>query len=244
MGIMLYQVNPALEFGKDDYPLLNNIASEDANSFSKIILFEYYHDNLSYLDKNFGLDVKINPLKKLPFSLRNKCQKALSGLKFKVYSDEENRGLKCRGAKTADICLARYARAVAENMNELGGCYTGVKHALLNAGVISDYGDMPKGSAYKATDYFDKYPDRFRKIKVKKEDLTSLPAGKIIVYKKEGKDGHIAITNGNRQEMSDCTDNMKWLDEYGEGASFSVYELTDNWVYDKKLKKLVFKENK
>ena len=34
----------------------------------------------------------------------------------------------------------------------------------------------------------------------------------IIVYSKSGEDGHIAITNGKGQEMSDCTDNMKWLE--------------------------------
>lgn len=64
----------------------------------------------------------------------------------------------------------------------------------------------------------------------------------IIVYSKYGEDGHIAITNGKGQEMSDCTDNMKWLEKQGKGASFKVFKLTDNWVYNEQSKKLEFKK--
>lgn len=95
-------------------------------------------------------------------------------------------------------------------------------------------------SAKDSITYFESNKDKFEKVEVTKDKLASLPAGMIIVYTKNGMDGHIAVTNGNGQEMSDCTDNMKWLDAKGEGASFVVYKLTDNWSYDEKTKKLKF----
>lgn len=156
------------------------------------------------------------------------------------YKVEDNKGINYKGARDTDICLAKYSKKVAETMDVSDTCYTGVKHALLSAGVISDYGDMPKGSAYKAKGYFDAHPDKFQKLKVSADELKNLPAGVIIVYSKAGKDGHIAITNGNKQEMSDSTDNMGWLDEHGKGATFTAYKLTDNWQYNRETMKLEF----
>ncbi|MCR5265513.1 MAG: hypothetical protein K6E29_02835 [Cyanobacteria bacterium RUI128] len=157
-----------------------------------------------------------------------------------TYQVEENKGINPKNARQIDICLAKYSKKVAEEMNVASACYTGVKHALWAAGVINDYADMPKGSAYEATSYFNEHPERFEKVKVNASQLKSLPAGYIIVYEKEGLDGHIAITNGNGQEMSDCTDNMRWLDKHDEGSSFCVYRLTDKWQYNRSTMKLEF----
>lgn len=188
--------------------------------------------------------IEIGPLKSIPDSVRLNPINNLTHFYFNhlssTYKVEENKGINGKGARPIDICLAKYALAVANEMDVAGCCYTGVKHTLWNAGVINDYGDMPKGSAHDSVKYFDENPKKFEKVNVKKEDLQKLPAGMIIVYTKDGKDGHIAITNGNGQEMSDCTDNMAWLDKEGDDAKFYVYRLTDNWEYDKETKKLKF----
>lgn len=157
-----------------------------------------------------------------------------------VYKAVDNKGINSKNSRQIDVCLAKYSKAVADELSTGGACYTGVKWAFVNAGILDDYGDMPKGSAHDAIPYFEEHKDKFEKVDVKKEDLSKLPAGMIIVYTKEGTDGHIAITNGNGQEMSDCTDNMKWLEAKGEGASFVVYKLTDNWTYNSETKKLSF----
>lgn len=164
----------------------------------------------------------------------------LFNLPFRTYQAESNKGVNLYNARKIDVCLAKYAKGVAEEISTGGACYTGVKWAFLNAGVLNNYEDMPKGSAKDSLSYFNNNPDKFEKVNVKKEDLKNLPAGMIIVYTKEGKDGHIAITNGNGQEMSDCTDNMGWLDAKGKGATFTVYKLTDNWQYNDTTKKLEF----
>lgn len=158
-----------------------------------------------------------------------------------TYKVEENKGINPKNARQIDVCLAKYSLKVAEDMDVATACYTGVKHALWAAGVIDDYGDMPKGSAYEATEYFNAHPERFEKVNVSASQLKSLPAGYIIVYEKEGLDGHIAITNGNGQEMSDCTDNMAWLDKHDKGSSFHVFRLTDKWQYNRETMKLEFK---
>ena len=167
-----------------------------------------------------------------------------NNLKLWGYKAEYNMGINGSNARESDICLARYSQKAASDIDEMNGCYTGVKYALWNSGVIKDYADMPKGSAYRAAEYFDAHPDQFKKLDVQADDLQKLPAGRIIVYKQDGEHGHIAITNGNGQEMSDCTDNMKWLESHGKNATFSVYELTDNWKYNPDTKKLEFSADK
>lgn len=157
-----------------------------------------------------------------------------------TYKTVDNVGVNSKNTRQIDVCLAKYSEKVAEELSTGGACYTGVKWAFVNAGILDDYGDMPKGSAHDAISYFDGNKDKFEKVNVKREDLSKLPAGMIIVYTKEGTDGHIAITNGNGQEMSDCTDNMKWLEAKGKGANFVVYKLTDNWSYNSDTKKLNF----
>lgn len=243
MGIMLYQVNPDGFYDKVNFFPIQNEDDKKTNDMMNLILWENFGGDLNEFDKEYGISVNTNPLRKLPLLPANKVRRLLSGLKFKVYSDVDNAGINCRNSRKADICLAKYAFLVADELNGMNGCYTAVKHALLNAGIIDDYADMPKGSAKDSITYFEEHPEKFKKLDIKKEDLFSLPAGRIIVYTKEGKDGHIAITNGMGQEMSDCTDNMKWLEEHGNGANFTVYELTENWEYNPITKKLEFKEN-
>ena len=162
---------------------------------------------------------------------------------FDTYDVENNRGVSGKNARPADVCLSKYSCEVAEDMSTLGQCYTGVKRAMVDAGVLSSYDDMPRGEAHQAVEYFDNNPDKFEKLDVKESDLSRLPAGRIIVYQKDGLPGHIAITNGKGQETSDCTDNMRWLDARGEGATYTVYKLTDNWQYNEETKKLEFHEN-
>lgn len=187
----------------------------------------------------------IGKIHEIPDSVKYSIKNNVSNLWLRnfssVYKVEENKGINPKGARQIDICLAKYSQKVAEEMDVSTACYTGVKHALWSAGVIDDYADMPKGSAYEAMSYFDAHPERFEKVNVKASELKNLPAGYICVYKKEGLDGHIAITNGNGQEMSDCTDNMKWLEQHGEGSSFAVYRLTDKWQYNRDNMKLEFK---
>ncbi len=166
----------------------------------------------------------------------------LTPSKFLTYEVVPNKGVNTNGARKTDICLANYSQKVADDISTLGACYTGVKRALWQSGVVPEYKTMPGSKAHQATEYFDSHPEQFKKLKdVTAEGLKKLPAGRIIVYKKDGETGHIAITNGYGQETSDCTDNMKWLEAKGKGSTYSAYELTDRWQYNPQSKKLEFK---
>lgn len=159
------------------------------------------------------------------------------------YKSVKDKGINYKGCGKKDAVLAQYGQRVAKDLNTQSGCYTGVKHALTSAGVLKDYGDMPKGHAKQATEYFDKHPERFQKVDAKTTaDLKKLPAGHIVVYKNNdpSKSGHIAITNGNGQEYSDHTGNMNWNEE--NKGTHSVYKLTDGWEYNPATKKLEFKK--
>lgn len=182
--------------------------------------------------KHISDSITLNP--------KNQLARFYNGLNFGDYKVVANKGISYNKARDIDICLAKYAKKVAEEMDVSSQCYTGVKYTLWSAGVISDYADMPRGGACQAKNYFDAHPDKFEKLNISANDLKSLPAGVIIVYNKKGKDGHIAITNGKGQEMSDSTDNMGWLNKHGKGASFTAYKLTDNWQYNRETKKLEF----
>ncbi len=157
------------------------------------------------------------------------------------YKTETNEGINEEDdrASDADIYLAKYSKEIADYLETMSYCYTGVKHAFLSAGVIDNYKDMPKGNAKEAKNYFEKNPEKFKQVEIDKDELKQLPAGRIIVYSHKTLPGHIAITNGLGQEMSDHTGNMKWLDEHPDG-DFDVYELSDNWKVDYKTKKLYF----
>lgn len=200
----------------------------------------------AYLKNNEQIvAVPIGEIHTIPDSVTYNPLNNLSNWYFRNISSSykvvNNLGINANRTRPVDICLAKYSQKVAETMDISNTCYTGVKHALWASGVIADYADMPKGSAYKAIEYFDQYPDKFEKLDISEQDLKNLPAGVIIVYHKEGTNGHIAITNGYGQETSDSTDNMGWLKAHGKGASFTAYKLTDNWQYNRETMKLEFK---
>ena len=158
---------------------------------------------------------------------------------FKV---EDNVGINRKNATDAEVCLALYTEAISDEIKTVGDCYTGVKKSFLSAGIIDNYDDMPRGEAKDSISYFEENSERFRKLDVEEDDLKNLSAGKIVVFTKDGKAGHICITNGNGQAMSSSTDNMGWLDAEGDGADFVVYELTEGWQYNKETRKLEFTE--
>lgn len=148
------------------------------------------------------------------------------------YPTVDDKGVSARGATPAQVQLARVGSKVAEDMDTKAYCYSGVKHALCTAGVIGDYGDMPKGSASNANKYFEAHPETFKELKnVKPEDIKKLTAGTIVVFSKPGKDGHIGIANGKGQLYSDCTDPSTWFELNGgseEGASYRIFKLNDD----------------
>ncbi len=188
--------------------------------------------------------VKIGDIAEIPDSvLYNPIYKSsyaylkLFGGRFKV---EDCKGVNNKNASTEDICLSLYAERVADKMENVGACYTGVKKALLSAGIINNYDDMPRGEAKDSISYFESHPEKFKKIFVKKENLKNLPAGRIVVFTNKDDAGHIVITNGYGQGMSSSTDNMGWLDYKGKEAQYVVYELTDGWKYNAHTKKLEF----
>lgn len=155
------------------------------------------------------------------------------------YKSVDDKGIDYKGCRQSDAVLAQYGQKVAKDLNTQSGCYTGVKHALLSAGVLKDYGEMPAGDAKNSIAFFDKNPAHFTKVDVKSvDDLKKLPAGHIVVYKNSEKNrsGHIAITNGKGQEYSDHTGNMQWNKEHG--GEFHVYKLSDKWKYNPQTKKL------
>lgn len=182
------------------------------------------------------LSVIYNPFYKISYAV-------LKYGNFK-YQVEDNKGINRVKASNEDVCLALYAQAIADDISNVGACYTGVKKALLSAGIIKNYDEMPRGEAKESIKYFDEHPEKFKKISVSKEELKKLPAGRIIVFTKDGEAGHICITNGKGQGMSSSTDNLGWLDAKGEGASYVVYELTDGWEYNRPKRKLVFDDTK
>lgn len=172
-----------------------------------------------------------------PFYKSSYAYLKLFGGKFKV---EDNKGVSDKGASNEDICLALYAEKVADTIENVGACYTGVKKAFLSAGIINNYDDMPRGEAKDSISYFEKHPEKFKKVYVSKENLKKLPAGRIVVFTNGDDAGHIVVTNGKGQGMSSSTDNMGWLDYKGKDAKYVVYELTDGWKYNEKTKKLEF----
>ncbi|MDD3593673.1 MAG: hypothetical protein PHX18_03495 [Candidatus Gastranaerophilales bacterium] len=183
--------------------------------------------------------------------LEGRIKHIFSGLKFKTYALEKTKGINFETCSDyEDLILAKNAQRIAAYFKTAGNCYTGAKHALLTSGVIKDYGDMPLGIASNAVKYFERHNDKFQEILSKTgknltpEELRALPAGHIVVYSKEGLPGHIAVTNGRGQGMSDSFDNMRWVEEHGEGAAFRVFKLTEGWFFNPKTKALEFHNKK
>ncbi len=178
-----------------------------------------------------------------PAMIKGKVFYYLHDMSPLCYQIVENKGIYEEDllATEADICLARYALEVANYMKTADYCYSGVKHALLSAGVLDAYSDMPLGDAKNAVKYFDDNKEKFVQEKITADNLNQLPAGRIIVYGCKNHPGHIAITNGLGQEMSDHTGNMQWLKDHKDGW-FKAYRLSDKWHYNEQTKKLCFLE--
>ncbi len=150
------------------------------------------------------------------------------------------------------LAAAEVVKKNPENINS-GNCLTGVKTAFKNAGIdvsdMSKYGSVPKF----AKNWFDAHPEMFTPVeyietgndtarKINSSDINSLPAGYVVVFipeggKYESEAGHIVITNGYGQGLSDTTDNLGWgiysnhkaESGKGEHGTFKVYKLSDNW---------------
>ncbi|MBE7712534.1 MAG: hypothetical protein E7Z87_02180 [Cyanobacteria bacterium SIG26] len=161
--------------------------------------------------------------------------------------------------------LAEYGVQVAEDLSTTCQCFTGLKHTLLSAGVISDYGDIKDENGKsiseprKAVNWFASQPEKFTEIKyvenedgtireLNSTDLYDLPAGYIVLWiPEEGETfakeaGHAGTTNGNGQLNGDHPDSFRW--EYfrkGEHGTVRVFKLNDkNWLFNETTKKLEY----
>lgn len=158
--------------------------------------------------------------------------------------------------------LAESASDVADDLSTAGYCFTGVKHALLTAGIITDYGEMRDkdgkniSKPREAAEFFRARPEKFTEVKyvldgadqvreINVSDIYNLPAGYIVLWvPEEGAEfaseaGHASITNGNKQSYGDHTDSQRW--EYfrkGEHGTFQVFKLNEqNWKFNPKTNK-------
>lgn len=116
----------------------------------------------------------------------------------------ESSGYNSKAGRT----LAQIASNRASNFH--GQCATYVKQAIQNAGL----GDYQQGDAYKCADILSRNKN-FKEISTTGLDLSSLPAGCVLVYGKgvSGYNkyaGHTEITLGNGQAASDgITNNIR-----------------------------------
>jgi len=95
--------------------------------------------------------------------------------------------------------IANTARGIASARNTTGRCYAGVADALDRHGV-----HLSGMSAYMAADQLARQP-KFKEVQVGAQQLAQLPAGAVVVWGKTGAspDGHISISDGRGNEMSD-----------------------------------------
>jgi len=128
--------------------------------------------------------------------------------------------------------LAAAARKMAEGMGSVGYCLRGVAKTLKKF-FNGKTALSSLSSAYMSAEKLENDPmlkKCFTKVDVKKEDLTSLPAGCIVVWQRGGpteggkKHGHIAITLGNGKEASDHVQKQVVRD-----CAYSVYYPTGNY---------------
>jgi len=172
-----------------------------------------------------------------------------SNARHSVYfvTPAENTIINTANSDENSLLLAKKGRAVATYMETVGNCYTGFKYALLEAGIIDKYSDMPSGSSKNALPYLKEHPEKFTQItnggkNFTAKELQQLPAGFIIIYTKNGEHGHAAITSGTGWEYSDIADKTGlWLEEKGAGAEAHVFRLhPNNWEINKETGKLEF----
>lgn len=158
--------------------------------------------------------------------------------------------------KTLATEAHNYVQRSNPKNNNSGNCLTGVKAAMHNAGIdISDmtkYGSTPRhvnnwflrSKYFTRVSYVKTSSDRSREIV--ESDLRSLPAGYVVVFvpeegsKYESQAGHISVTNGYGQGLSDSSDNLGWSNYEssrngsgkGEHGTFYVYKLSDKCYMD------------
>lgn len=167
---------------------------------------------------------------------------------------------------TPSRVLAEYSEVVADELSTTNQCFTGLKHTLLSAGIINDYGEIKDSNGKNisepknAVKWFQSQPEKFTEIKYVKDpdgvirkinstDIYDLPAGYFGIfvpeksYKNEA--GHAFTLNGNQQANGDHTDSIKW--EYfakGEHGTFHIFKLNStNWAYNNTTQKLEFKSD-
>ena len=114
-----------------------------------------------------------------------------------------------------------------------GLCLAGVHESLLEAYGINT--KLPFGSAYMATEYFrgnvegyEEIAQHFKEVEVSESDLSSLPAGAVVIWDKGGNSsvsslgkehGHISISLGDGRESSDHIQDQIT----GRGVKFYVF---------------------
>lgn len=99
--------------------------------------------------------------------------------------------------------LAEATRAAADSYREKPGqrlCYRYVKQGVSQALGLS----LTGASAYMAAQQL-AAADQFREVKLKPDDLKSLPAGSIVVWGRSKKHphGHVSVADGEGREISD-----------------------------------------
>lgn len=95
--------------------------------------------------------------------------------------------------------FAAAAEKSANRINTPGWCLKGVNDAMEASGLPV----KREASAYMALDDF-RANDRFREVKVPKDQLKSLPAGAVVIWEKGPKNphGHISVALGDGREAS------------------------------------------
>lgn len=95
--------------------------------------------------------------------------------------------------------MAKAAEAEATRRGTVGRCYAGVADALQKKGV-----NLTGASAYMAADQLANNP-KFKEVKMSADQLTSLPAGAVVVWGKTDASphGHISVALGDGREASD-----------------------------------------
>ncbi|MGV3522794.1 MAG: peptidoglycan-binding domain-containing protein [Candidatus Sericytochromatia bacterium] len=129
----------------------------------------------------------------------------LKALENPLQTTAAGRRLATAGRKAA-LALGGYS--------SLGLCYTGVANALAQVGV-----KVTGLSAYMAANQLARSP-KFREVKLAASELGKLPAGAVVVWERSSNPrdwakgagfahGHIAIADGNGNEMSDYIDTQR-----------------------------------
>lgn len=147
-----------------------------------------------------------------------------------VTSEEDNistvvDGLNGTSTTATGSKLAKAAEQVAMSMggySSTGRCLGGVNQALRNA-FGEEYG-LWQNSAYQSAEVLRSqkpFTDKFKEIKVSKDQLPNLPAGAIVVWAASSghPHGHISISLGDGRESSDFVGQQMT----GRDASFSVF---------------------